>query len=355
MRTLLFINRPNDDFNRGTGISATFFWLKKKLNDSGDFKVIECKKLLGTKPFGSMRSILVYDYLNPIIIAIKKRNSKIDFLVFSDPAQSFFMYLLKRILNKPKTVVIIQDLLFLNKTLYSKYAKIINEIAIKNADYIITTTEENERLLKAEYTKLPPISILPLGLTIFDGENNTKKIDIAAKDNAVIIGYLGSSQPRKRLYKITEFVHHSINNDKNVFLLLAGPIGNDFFNKLDEIKDDRFQYQYLGLISEKEKTAFFNTIDIFIFPTELEGFGLPILESFYYRKPCVIYKDAEIPSIFKKYCWQMDDSFISVQEVFEKQLRIVSADPYLLKEIENNYNYALGFNWSNFISFFRDN
>ena len=40
-----------------------------------------------------------------------------------------------------------------------------------------------------------------------------------------------------------------------------------------------------GYISESEKAMLYKYCDFFVFPSLYEGFGLPILETFYWKKP----------------------------------------------------------------------
>jgi len=113
MYNIQFINRPNDEYNLGTGVSSSFFWLKLSLKKSNKFNIFECKKIFNITPFKTIKSILIYDYINPLISAFRNRKVKFDYLVFIDPAQTFFICIIKKILNKPKTIVIIHDLFFL--------------------------------------------------------------------------------------------------------------------------------------------------------------------------------------------------------------------------------------------------
>ena len=41
---------------------------------------------------------------------------------------------------------------------------------------------------------------------------------------------------------------------------------------------------------------FYNSLDLFVFPTSIEGYGMPIVEAMACGKPVITLEDAEIPS-----------------------------------------------------------
>ena len=74
---ILFIQRPSNELSLGTGTSSTFYWLKKTLVNSGKFEVLESKMIFNIKPFRSILSVFIYDYVNPVLTAFKYRKTKI--------------------------------------------------------------------------------------------------------------------------------------------------------------------------------------------------------------------------------------------------------------------------------------
>jgi glycosyltransferase involved in cell wall biosynthesis len=55
-------------------------------------------------------------------------------------------------------------------------------------------------------------------------------------------------------------------------------------------------------MKEREKYLFLSNLDILVFPSLKEGFGLPIIESVAVNTPCIIFSWSKIPPEVKKLC-----------------------------------------------------
>ena len=82
-------------------------------------------------------------------------------------------------------------------------------------------------------------------------------------------------------------------------------------------------------------TDFYNSLDLFVFPTRIEGYGLPIVEAFACKKPVVVLDDGIIPSELKSRCLVTDDlvEFLKKPE---------TPSP---RDIEDNYQFARIHDW----------
>ncbi len=347
---ILFIQRPSNELSLGTGTSSTFYWLKKTLVNSGKFEVLESKMIFNIKPFRSILSVFIYDYVNPVLTAFKYRKTKISHVVFMEPAQGFFIKIIKKILKNAKIVVIVHDFFYLEYSdLYHRYIKRLYRKVVDSTNYIITTTEENKILMQKQYPHFPLslIFVLPWGITIGNAIENKKYEKLDSKK--IILGYLGSSQSRKRLDRMIDVIEYLSEKGLNIHFIIGGPIASSYIDRLKKITNSNFSYKFLGQITENEKVIFYNSIHAFIFSTELEGFGLPILEAFYYKIPCILWIDAIVPAIFKKRCLLIDGKTDETLKKIEQLFQAGSLNT------EENYIFSKTFNWNIYICFFLKN
>ena len=125
-------------------------------------------------------------------------------------------------------------------------------------------------------------NIIDLDDAIFDAP----KVDLSEK-NIVTLGVIG------RLDKVKGFYHviHAMKklteiSDKKFILKIAGAGYQEaFLRKLAKKLAVENSVEFCGWISDKK--SFFNSIDIFILPSERETFGLVLLEAMKFRKPII--------------------------------------------------------------------
>lgn len=98
--------------------------------------------------------------------------------------------------------------------------------------------------------------------------------------NKPYILFVGTREPRKNLLKLIEAWQPLADNYE---LIIAGSEGWD---QIEE-KSKRFKYEprFLGKVSDRELSVLYSFASVFAYPSIYEGFGLPILESFYLGTP----------------------------------------------------------------------
>jgi len=111
------------------------------------------------------------------------------------------------------------------------------------------------------------------------------------------VGYLGQLDRRKRVDLLIE----SFRRHKNGLQLLIAGTGVDA-DKLKGLAGEDNRIAFLGRIPDSELSSFYGRIDALIFPTWLEGYGLPIVEAMACNRPVVVLEDAHIPDEVKNRC-----------------------------------------------------
>ena len=159
------------------------------------------------------------------------------------------------------------------------------------------------------------------------------------KDKIFRIGYLGQLDRRKRVdLLVTSFMKSKIEGE-----LVLGGKGIDEQGLMELAKDDP-RVKFFGFVPDNELIDFFNSLDVFVFPTAIEGYGLPPVEAMACKKPVIVLDDAIVPLEVKKRCIIVEN----LSEVFgnlrylQKMCRSV--------DIEDNYKWAKSHNWDTTIT-----
>lgn len=166
--------------------------------------------------------------------------------------------------------------------------------ALRNADFIIAnSTFTKEGIVQNKFDE-DKVKVIKLGV------NEGFKINRSIRNRRNIIGYVGSFGIHKRLDKLMIDWEKNINIMKGYNLELFGSQGAQYL-KLKEKFDNKYGVAFKGSAKPADITNVYNSFRAFIFPTERESFGLPIIESIACGTPVFIYEDAKITPEVKKY------------------------------------------------------
>ncbi|MFZ5376983.1 MAG: glycosyltransferase family 4 protein [Patescibacteria group bacterium] len=127
------------------------------------------------------------------------------------------------------------------------------------------------------------ITVIPeaLPIEIADvSEKMTEDVYLATKQQLMLdqpyILFVGTREPRKNLSNLIEAWKPL---SKDYQLIIAGAEG------WDKINYQNSNLRFLGKVSNQQLAVLYGEASMFAYPSLYEGFGLPILESFYYGTP----------------------------------------------------------------------
>ncbi|MBU2051253.1 MAG: glycosyltransferase, partial [Gammaproteobacteria bacterium] len=154
------------------------------------------------------------------------------------------------------------------------------------------------------------------------------------QEQILSIGYLGQLDRRKRVDLLLKAFSKS---SLNAMLLIAGT-GPDA-SYLQSLTPDK-RIRFLGRIPDEELVRFYNSVDVLVFPTWLEGYGLPIVEAMACGRPVVVLGDAKIPSEVKNRCVivQEFDTLFGNPKYFQSRCAFINYD--------SNYTWAKAHDWN---------
>ncbi len=238
---------------------------------------IKVKKLLKRKSFAATQDIL--------------HQQKIDLFIptYYDP------YFLTEIGSKPFVLTVYDMINELFPQCFPEDLTTIpnKKLLMEKATKIIAISESTKRDILSLYPHIEEskIEIVYLGFTIIvDSE-----LDLKLPENYIL--FIGN----RGLYKNFDFFLHSIapllKKNKNLFLVCAG--GNSFTSKeLEMINELKVADQIIQRnFKDNELGTYYKNAKCFVFPSEYEGFGIPVLESMACGCPVVLANHSSFPEV----------------------------------------------------------
>ena len=217
---------------------------------------------------------------------------------------------------------------------YSKWKNFVgtNYFAIacnvaKHCRFIVAVSEQTKKDL-IEYLNVPEekISVIHSGI-------RPDLMPVHKWDKTFRIGYLGQLDRRKRINLLVEAFKGSSLEE----LVIGGTGVDGAMLKAQAGGDTRIKF--LGRVPDNELVDFYNQLDVFMFPTWLEGYGLPPIEAMACKKPVVVLADARIPWEIKKRCVVTENlnMLLGNKGYLERLCKTI--------DIEGNYQFAKGHDW----------
>ncbi len=109
--------------------------------------------------------------------------------------------------------------------------------------------------------------------------------------------FVGTREPRKNLARLIEAWRPLA---KDVDLVIAGERGWDETSQSGQGASARSsgpKPRFLGKVSDKELITLYSEAEALVYPSIAEGFGLPILEAFYFGTPVVTSNTSSMPEV----------------------------------------------------------
>jgi glycosyltransferase involved in cell wall biosynthesis len=175
----------------------------------------------------------------------------------------------------------------------TSYFAFVAKQAAKCAGIVAVSEKTKEDVVNYLGVKPEKITVIHSGIRPDFCELTTP---FTSKKSEVTVGYLGQLDRRKRVDLLIKAFKKS-----KLTRLIIGGIGVDG-DVLKDLAGDDKRIEFRGLIPDNLLCAFYNSMDVMVFPTWLEGYGLPIVEAMACKRPVVILDDAIIPMEIKQRC-----------------------------------------------------
>lgn len=251
------------------------------------FNILKFKKNYFLNEIGyetdiNVRSLLKFEYPQMYIDLLRNitlnylrnyiKTNSVDLIHAHFIRDGYYTYLLKKKIGVPYIVTAhgsdIHTLPYKSKINKRKTLKVLN-----NADKVIFVTNslKNESI-KLEYNK-NNYEIIPNGINTsvftFQNRDNIKELNLGFVGNLIDIKNV------MILPKVFKYLKKK-NIDFNFHLIGDGNLKNELLNEINELSID---YHYYGTLPHFNVAEVMQNIDILLFPSNKEGFGLVALEA----------------------------------------------------------------------------
>ena len=162
-----------------------------------------------------------------------------------------------------------------------------------------------------------------------------------------VIGYVGALSRRKRLdYLLKTFrLLKERHTETPIRLVICGSKRLEYpaLVKLAAELDVSNDVEFRGFVEEDALVETYNSFDVFVLPSEWEGFGLPILEAQRCGVPVVVREGAHISREVSKFCLKAR----SEEDMADKIYQLLTNSDLGATTIEKGLEYSRRFTWEN--------
>lgn len=210
------------------------------------------------------------------------------------------------------------------------YFKWASSISAKASRVVCISEETKKDVMEVFGTDEKKISVIRLGIRpdLEPQESEAKGL------HNLTIGYLGQLDRRKRV----DLLIRKFRRSRLDAQLVIGGIGIDEPELITLAGSDK-RISFEGFVPDSFLPTFYNSLDVLVFPTWVEGYGLPPVEAMACKKPVVVLDDAIIPWEVKKRCIITKDLGLLFSNEGYLRGQIASVD------IEGNYAWAKSHDW----------
>jgi glycosyltransferase involved in cell wall biosynthesis len=217
------------------------------------------------------------------------------------------------------------------------------------SDQIIAVSQSTKNDLIEHYHIDPSnIRVVPLGNHMVRPPDEAiwefkKKRQLA--DRTVL--FLGTIEPRKNIGGLIRAfnIMKERSGFEDVELVIAGKKGWQFDDVLEEIERSPFApaIRCLGHIPDEDRSLYYASSSVFVYPSFFEGFGSPVLEAMACGAPVITSANSSLPEVAGDAALFIDP--YNVSDIAEA-LRITLSDPVVrARMIHKGFAQAQKFSW----------
>ncbi len=182
------------------------------------------------------------------------------------------------------------------------------------ADVIISVSEEVAyQLIDSTGVDPEKVRVIPNGIP-------DSLVEKPKPDDTPRIGFLGYLDPRKRIDLLIEA--YKVSRHEGELWIAGDTRDHRYKTYLMNLAGDDDRIRFLGFWPDEKLVDFYTSIDLLVFPSRIEGYGLPIVEALACGRPVVTLDDAIIPKDIKSHTLSIPkDELTSIIEDPPKPVR----------------------------------
>lgn len=297
----------------------------------------------------------------PKVLKEKHESEKFD-LVHINGFNSYWF--IRKLINIPHVLTVhhtTQDVLESNKKNFLYRIKdlsgennylfpLIERKAVKYANKIIAVSEFTKRRI-VEIHKINPANIQVIYNGISEYGKNSKinpkkfKENEGLPDKKMILFVGRVNDPRKGLYTLIKAFKETLDEIEAIMVVLGSGDETEFVKLSEELKISQNIF-FKGYVDGNSLNKFYQSCDVYVCPSRLEGFGLTILEAISNGSPVIASNVGAIPEILED---GKNGLLVDVDNPNQLNNAIccLLKDESLINRIRSNNSLYIPMNWIN--------
>ncbi|RXA19353.1 glycosyltransferase family 1 protein [Methanosarcina sp. MSH10X1] len=181
----------------------------------------------------------------------------------------------------------------------------LNARGLRKAEKIITVSEFSKKDI-SKYIKYPEekIEIIPPAVDrslYYQNRNRAILKRYGIGEDEKVILYVGAEEPRKNVQFLVNSFSKLKNRIPEVKLLKVGMpnylgVREKLLKQIESLNLQK-DVIFTGYVSESELAEIYNAVDLFVFPSLYEGFGMPPLEAMACGTPVITSNTSSLPEV----------------------------------------------------------
>lgn len=215
---------------------------------------------------------------------------------------------------------------------------------IKRSDYVTVISEYvKQDLLKHVNIGDKPLRVIYNGIQDTTEEAQTRPGFVNANDRFFFT--IGQTRKKKNFHLLIPMMKYFPEHK----LFICGKKRTNYFNELNEIKERCHADNVImtGEITDEERNWMYAHSEAFLFPSRLEGFGLPVLEAMRYNCKVFSSRFTSLPEVCKNHASYFDS--FEPENMAKTVKEGLAAWDKNGKEALAAKEYSMGFNYDKYI------
>lgn len=260
---------------------------------------------------------------------------------------------LLELMNLERTIVTCHDIIPI--AYYKTRSPIwkLNAKGLRKAEKIITVSEFSKKDI-SKYLKYPEekIEIIPPAVDhklYYQNRNKTALMKYGIGEDDKVILYVGAEEPRKNVQFLINSFRKLKNRIPQVKLLKVGMpnylgVREKLLKQIESLNLQK-DVIFTGYVSESELAEIYNAVDLFVFPSLYEGFGMPPLEAMACGTPVITSNTSSLPEVVGDAAIVVDP--YDVNKFAEEMYEILVNEELKKEMIKKGLERSKIFSWEN--------